>query len=296
MKRFFLLVAFITTTLLAAAQDVIVMHDGSEVKSKVRQIGTSEVKYHKFENLDGPIYTVPRSEVFIIRYENGSKEVITKIESPTSSSPTTSQTTSVGNNKDIVSTNNANHSDSLKYAHITAAQQRTKQDIHEKKLYISPQPFLGMAVGGKDVGYYGVSAGADVFAEYFPSKKSSSGVCAGLGYNFKHYTLSISDYPINVNSLDILLGYTLRSNDMKFFGRGLLHMGIPLSSNLVVETEKADVRDITHTTFGLAIDAGFHFKKFNIGIRYSLGFLDQFDLEKNGGGVMILGLFIGGSF
>ena len=57
------------------AQDVIVFRTGDEVKAKVEEVGTSEVKYRKFENPSGPLYTKSKSEIFMIRYQNGDKEV-----------------------------------------------------------------------------------------------------------------------------------------------------------------------------------------------------------------------------
>lgn len=58
------------------AQDIITMKDGSEIKAKVVEMGVNEIKYKKFENLDGPIYVLTKSDVFMIKYENGQKEVI----------------------------------------------------------------------------------------------------------------------------------------------------------------------------------------------------------------------------
>ncbi len=70
---FFLSVTAIFNTLLA--QDNIILRNGEEVKAKVQEVGISEIKYKKFDNLTGPLYTVLKSDVFIIKYENGSKEV-----------------------------------------------------------------------------------------------------------------------------------------------------------------------------------------------------------------------------
>jgi hypothetical protein len=39
------------------------------------EVTSSEVKYKKTENLDGPIFTILKSEVLIIRYKNGTKDV-----------------------------------------------------------------------------------------------------------------------------------------------------------------------------------------------------------------------------
>lgn len=62
------------STLMAKAQDVIVMKDGSTIICKVMEIGTSEVKYKKASNLDGPLYSILNSEIQNINFENGDKE------------------------------------------------------------------------------------------------------------------------------------------------------------------------------------------------------------------------------
>jgi len=56
------------------AQDVIVKKDGSTILSKVVEIGSAEVKYKKFSNQDGPMYTILKTEIQAINYENGEKE------------------------------------------------------------------------------------------------------------------------------------------------------------------------------------------------------------------------------
>lgn len=56
-------------------QDVIVMRNGDEVNAKVTEVGQTEIKYVKYDNLTGPTYSVKKSEVFMIRYANGSKDV-----------------------------------------------------------------------------------------------------------------------------------------------------------------------------------------------------------------------------
>jgi hypothetical protein len=57
------------------AQDIITLKNGDEIKAKVQEIGLSDVKYKKFENLTGPTYTLLKTEIFMIKYENGEKDV-----------------------------------------------------------------------------------------------------------------------------------------------------------------------------------------------------------------------------
>lgn len=59
---------------MAMAQDVIVKNDQTTVMSKVIEITSTEIKYKKWNNQDGPIYSICRTEVSRINYENGEVE------------------------------------------------------------------------------------------------------------------------------------------------------------------------------------------------------------------------------
>lgn len=64
--------------LLSKSQDFIFKKNGDEIKAKIIEIGKDEIKYKKFENPEGPIYVMEKSIIFLIKYENGSKEVFNK--------------------------------------------------------------------------------------------------------------------------------------------------------------------------------------------------------------------------
>ncbi|MER2996920.1 hypothetical protein [Pontibacter populi] len=59
------------------AQDILTKRNGDELQVKVQEITLTEVKYKRFDNLEGPLISILKSEVFMIKYENGSKTVIT---------------------------------------------------------------------------------------------------------------------------------------------------------------------------------------------------------------------------
>lgn len=65
------------------AQDVIVMKDGSTVLAKVLKITKTEVTYKKYNNLQGPEYTMSISDIVSINYENGTKEDFNPVVSQT---------------------------------------------------------------------------------------------------------------------------------------------------------------------------------------------------------------------
>jgi hypothetical protein len=55
--------------------DKILLKNGEEIDVKVLEISPNEVKYKKCDNVDGPIVTTYKNDVFMVKYSNGSKEV-----------------------------------------------------------------------------------------------------------------------------------------------------------------------------------------------------------------------------
>jgi len=56
------------------AQDTLSMRSGENILVKVIEVGTSEVKYKKLANLSGPIFSILKSDLLMIKYENGIKD------------------------------------------------------------------------------------------------------------------------------------------------------------------------------------------------------------------------------
>lgn len=74
-----LCILFILSAFFCKAQDVLVKTDKSEAKVKVVEITESTIKYKKWENPDGPLYNITKSDVFMIIYSNGEREIIKQI-------------------------------------------------------------------------------------------------------------------------------------------------------------------------------------------------------------------------
>ena len=55
--------------------DLIIKRDGSEVSAKIIEITSGEVKYKKCGYIDGPTFSMKKSEIFMLKYGNGTKEV-----------------------------------------------------------------------------------------------------------------------------------------------------------------------------------------------------------------------------
>jgi hypothetical protein len=76
MKNLLTTALLLMATLNTWAQDILFFHDGRELQAKVTEVGANEVKYHRFDNLDGPVFVSPKAELFMIKYKNGTKEMI----------------------------------------------------------------------------------------------------------------------------------------------------------------------------------------------------------------------------
>jgi len=61
------------------AQDIITKKDGTDIKAKVIEMTTTVIKYKRFENQSGPVISVKKSDVLMVRYENGTKDVFEDI-------------------------------------------------------------------------------------------------------------------------------------------------------------------------------------------------------------------------
>ncbi|MHA8096767.1 hypothetical protein U8591_06480 [Aquirufa antheringensis] len=89
-KTFLSLFVFIFILIVKVnGQDIITKKNGDDIQAKVIEITLTELKYKNFNNLDGPLISILKSDVIFVKYENGTKDVFAD-EKP---SPTNSRTT-----------------------------------------------------------------------------------------------------------------------------------------------------------------------------------------------------------
>ena len=78
MKNYLFIFSFLFLPLTLAAQDTLIMKNGDEIPAKVLEISPTEIVYKKYDNLEGPVIVVYKSTVFMIKYQNGTKDVFTE--------------------------------------------------------------------------------------------------------------------------------------------------------------------------------------------------------------------------
>lgn len=99
MKNFISIIcALIISIGYARAQDIIICRNGDEIESKILKISKTEIEYKKWSNQDGPTYTLEKSEVFMIKYPNGDKDLFK--ETPAKQDDANKKTTTEGNEEE----------------------------------------------------------------------------------------------------------------------------------------------------------------------------------------------------
>jgi hypothetical protein len=71
-------ILFLILASLSIAQDIITRINGEEIQASVKEITINEIKYKRFDNPEGPMFHISKSEVFRIKYENGTIDTFTQ--------------------------------------------------------------------------------------------------------------------------------------------------------------------------------------------------------------------------
>lgn len=81
MKKSVLFLICIIASLNVHAQDIITKSNGDEIAVKVLEVNPDNLKYKLWDYMDGPTYTILKSEILLVKYENGHKDVFAGKES-----------------------------------------------------------------------------------------------------------------------------------------------------------------------------------------------------------------------
>lgn len=58
--------------------DTIILKNGNEIRARVSEITADEIKFKECDHTDDPLYSISKSEVSIIKYWNGTKDIISE--------------------------------------------------------------------------------------------------------------------------------------------------------------------------------------------------------------------------
>ena len=100
------------------SQDTLYTKEGNTINGKVTEVTPDQIKYKKASNPDGPSYVINRSEVVLIHYKNGSKDVF--------------QNSQNGSGYNTASNNNSNQNN----------------NSNADPVYVNTRPNVNVVVGG----------------------------------------------------------------------------------------------------------------------------------------------------
>ncbi len=173
MRTKVILLAILICSCFASAQDVITKTDGSAIKAKVEELTETVVKYRRYDNPSGPIYSIPISSVAKIVYENGAVDNLATEEA----------SSAMTNNSTAQSGSNLNEAELYRY--MARLENNTKIDYKKRAKTYRKVGWIGgatMAVIGIGVGI-GLSTVIDELGEYYYSDAIMiyGGIGVGVG-------------------------------------------------------------------------------------------------------------------
>jgi hypothetical protein len=74
-KIIFTVLTSIFTITLCFSQDIITKNTSEDIQAKVLEVTTTEIKYKNFNNQTGPTFSILKTDVLMVRYENGTKDI-----------------------------------------------------------------------------------------------------------------------------------------------------------------------------------------------------------------------------
>lgn len=225
-KKIVLMIICLAGNATMFAQDIIIRKNGDEIEAIVREIGIEEVRYKKFENQNGPIYRLKKSEISMIRYEDGSRDVFNK-----ASTPVEDRTQAKVNQRNDYQRNNiySDYQTSASRYRITEEYDEEEEESYSKKVY------LGIGYGFDYGGLFGGKL------EFLPIKHL--GLFGGVGYNLLSLGWNVG------GTLKILPERKVSPNLMLMYGYNAVIVGTDSYSE---QYEK--------TSYGITVGANVDFK------------------------------------
>lgn len=277
MRKQLLVLLLTSAPFILSAQDIIVKQDASEIQAKVESVSSDAVKYHKYSNPDGPIYTIKPSDVFMIKYENGERILMADY---------------LKENKPEVSG----------FKQIEQEYKNNlKHEIHQHSIEVLPHARIAYDVAANSRfssgGFY---YGGGVNIDWFPSKQETIGLSAGFSYlQSNNVDFNLKNGPfiqnITIKRLDIRAMATLSncsSNSWGVSARAGVVLALPLSATYAGATMSDGVK----TAWGLGAEAGFSFSGLSLYLIYNYYLSGMFVADNVSTAFMQIGLGLGWRF
>lgn len=258
-KQLVLAAALLCAASAAQAQDMIVKRNAraEEIPAKVLEVGENQIRYRKFSNPDGPIYTISRSEVFFIRYESGEKEIITAYDAPAAAPQ--------------AQTSTGTPSGTLPRSGKALREQKP---LRNRSWEVGITPTAGYAlVFFEEDSWDGPSLSLSVDGNYYFSKYSTACVGASLGFLYSALGTDGMSGDLSMMNLDLYYGRLGSSSGSSFGGKVGISLGFPMSCQM----GDYDLSEsLGGFQFGTFTQLGWSWRKNDLGLRLHYNFTNLF--------------------
>ena len=154
MKRFLIVLVALCSVVSAMAQDLITKTDGTDIKAKITEVNIDNVKYKRSDNLNGPTYTINKSEILMIIYGNGMREIFNTETVPSQPKQEVSQTVSAPAAKaeayDLFISDPSRLKEGLKYRHLEDLYKKGDFRKLDESKYAPGMAWINLLVPGLD--------------------------------------------------------------------------------------------------------------------------------------------------
>jgi hypothetical protein len=176
--KHFLTAVFIFSFFISNAQDVIMLRDGSELKAIVQEVAQDQVKYKKFDNKTGPVYSLGKVKIFKIKYKNLTEEFF-------------------GDYREQSNTSNANSQEAISANPATVIQKSTSRKDADKQ---------ALTIIGKKIYNNGIKLSNDQVMGYLTNspeaintfKSGKSGYSSGLILSWTGLAMAVAGLVITL--------------------------------------------------------------------------------------------------
>lgn len=260
MKKYLVLCAALCAAVTSLrAQDMIVLRNAQaeEIPAKVLEVGETQIRYRKFSNPEGPVYTIGKSEVFFIRYENGEKEVISSYEAPARGAASSAVTYG---------------STAAQVSRYAAAKRKPLRD-RSWEIGISPTLGLGVVLFESDA-WTGPSIGADLGFNYYFSRYDSGCVGASLGFSYNSLGSEDSDvFDLMLMNMDLYYGSAGSARGSAFGYKAGFAFNFPLSC----KNPSFDLSEqLNGICMGVFLQAGWTWRHSDLALRLQYNYTNTF--------------------
>ncbi|MFT5566930.1 MAG: hypothetical protein ACI81Y_001878, partial [Glaciecola sp.] len=263
------------------SQDMITKKSGEDIEAKILEVTTTEIKFKKSDNINGPIFTILKSDVLIVRYENGTKDIFNEEKMTKTVSPTNSS------NGELKNQNNSTRFGIKGGLNLSKMHEQDDDDEYSDDYLMNPGFHLGVTVDISVDGFLSFESGLIFTTKGMKIEENSEGV-DGTAKLILYYL----DIPL-------LFKTTFELNDeLNIFAVFGPYYGVGLSEKVKAEAEDQGItveieEDIEwgdnedsdlfkRLDMGLSFGGGIEVNSVLIGVFYDLGLYNPSPYEENG--------------